>query len=101
MVTTSATSSLVTALGGGSGIDMAALASNLAEAQFAGRLSRIDSRSELLDRQISKASALKNQISQLAASIGERVRTGDLSSQPSIANGAVAAVSKGVANGSG
>ena len=101
MVTTSATSSIVTALGGGSGIDMGALASNLAEAQFSGRLSRIDSRSELLDRQISKASALKNQVTQLAASIGERVRTGDLSSQPSIANGAVATVSKGLANGSG
>ena len=101
MVTTSATSSIVTALGGGSGIDMSALASNLAEAQFAGRLSRIDSRTELLDRQITKASTLKNQITQLAASIGERVRTGDLSIQPSIANGAVATVSKGVANGSG
>jgi len=101
MVTTSSTSSIVSALGGGSGIDMAALATNLAEAQFAGRLSRIDSRSELLDRQISKASALKNQVTQLATSIGERVRTGDLSSQPSIANGAVAVVSKGVANGTG
>lgn len=101
MVTTSATSSIVTALGGGSGIDMTALASNLAEAQFAGRLSRIDSRSELLDRQVSAASTLKNQLMQLAASIGDRVRTGDLSSQPAIANGAVASVSRGVAAGSG
>lgn len=80
---------------------MAALATNLAEAQFGGRLSRIDGRAELLDRQISAASALKNQIMQLAASIGERVRTGDLSTQPSIANGAVATVSRGVANGTG
>lgn len=101
MVTTSATSSIVTALGGGSGIDMAALAKNLAEAQFAGRLSRIDDRSELLDRQISTASTLKSQVVQLAASIGERVRTGDLSAQPTIANGAVATVSRGIANGSG
>lgn len=80
---------------------MAALATTLADAQFAGRLSRVDSRSELLDRQISIAAALKNQVSQLAGSIGERVRTGDLSSQPTIANGAVAAVSRGVATGSG
>jgi len=101
MVTTSATSSIVTALGGGSGIDMAALARNLAEAQFAGRLSRIDSRSELLERQISTASTLKNQVVQLAASIGERVRTGDLSSQPVITNSAVAAVSRGLVSGSG
>ena len=101
MVTTSATSSIVTALGGGSGIDMVALATNLAQAQFEGRLSRIDSRSELLDRQISTASTLKNQVVQLAASIGERVRNGDLSSQPAITNGAVASVSRGVASGSG
>ena len=101
MVTTSATSSIVTALGGGSGIDMAALARNLSEAQFAGRLARIDSSSELLERQISTASTLKNQVAQLAASIGDRVRTGDLSSQPIIANGAVASVSRGAVSGSG
>ena len=101
MVTTSATSSIVTTLGGGSGIDMAALAKNLSEAQFAGRLARIDSSTELLGRQISTASTLKNQVVQLAASIGDRVRTGDLSSQPIIANGAVASVSRGVASGRG
>ncbi len=101
MVTTSATSSIVTTLGGGSGIDMAALASNLAEAQFAGRLARIDSRSELLDRQISSAATLKSQIVQLTASIGNRVRTGDLSSQPGIANPGIAAVSRGLGSGSG
>lgn len=101
MVTTSSTSAIVATLGGGSGIDMAALATSLAEAQFAGRLSRIDSRSELLDRQISTAATLRNQVVQLAASIGERVRTGDLSTQPSIANAAVATVSRGVATGSG
>lgn len=101
MVSTTGTSSIVTTLGGGSGIDMAALATNLAQAQFAGRLSRIDSRGELLDRQISSASTLRNQVMQLAASIGERVRTGDLSSQPAIANGTVAAVSRGLGKGSG
>ncbi|GAA4779161.1 flagellar filament capping protein FliD [Novosphingobium ginsenosidimutans] len=101
MVTTSATSSIVTALGGGSGIDMAALARNLSEAQFSGRLARIDSSSELLERQISTASTLKNQVTQLATSIGDRVRTGDLSSQPIIANGAVASVSRGAVSGSG
>ena len=57
MVTTSATSSIVSALGGGSGIDMAALARNLSEAQFAGRLARIESSSELVERQISTASS--------------------------------------------
>lgn len=101
MVTTPATSSLVTALGGGSGIDMAALARNLAEAQFAGRTARIESRSGLLERQISTAATLKNQVVQFAASIGDRIRNGDISTQPSIANPAVAAVSRGVLSGSG
>ena len=47
MTTTSSTSSssttqsLVSALGGGSGIDMAALASNLAAAQFSARTDRL------------------------------------------------------------
>lgn len=88
--TSTATQSLVTALGGGSGIDMAALARNLATAQFAPRIDRLTSRSETLDRQISAASELKNMLSTLATSLGERVRQGDLSPQPQIANPAVA-----------
>ena len=85
-----ATQSLVTALGGGSGIDMTALATNLANAQFASRIDRLTSRSEKLDRQISAASDLKSMLFSLATSLGDRVREGDLSPQPQIANGAVA-----------
>lgn len=101
MTTTSATQSIVAALGGGSGIDFAALATNLAQAQFAARIDRIANRSEVLDRQISAASTLRSQLSQLAASVGERVRSGDISAQPQIANGAVASVSRGIVSGSG
>lgn len=90
MTTSSITTSLVTALGGGSGIDMTALANNLAEAQFAARLERLAARSETLDRQISTASNLKSMMLSLAGSLGERVRTGDLSSQPEVANASVA-----------
>lgn len=89
-ITSSATASLVTALGGGSGIDMTALASNLAEAQFAGRVGRLATRSETLDRQISTASNLKSMLLGLATSLGERVRAGDLSSQPEVADASVA-----------
>lgn len=88
-----ATSQLVTALGGGSGIDMAALATNLASAQYASRIDRLAAKSELLDRQISAASNLKSMIYSLATSLGERVRAGDLSPQPQIANGSVAQAS--------
>ncbi len=82
--------SIVTALGGGSGIDMAALAQNLATAQFQMRSARLTIRAETLDRQISAASSLKSQMLQLASALGERVRTGDLSPQPSVGNSAVA-----------
>lgn len=93
MPITSATSSLVTALGGGSGIDMAALAANLATAQFASRTDRLTARSELIDRQISAASTIKSQLLQLTSALGERMRTGDLSPQPQVANTAVASAS--------
>jgi flagellar hook-associated protein 2 len=88
--TSSATSSLVTALGGGSGVDMGALAANLAVAQFAGKTDRLNTKSETLDKQISTASTLKSGLLSLASSLGDRVRTGDLSPQPQVANAAVA-----------
>lgn len=69
---------------------MAALATSLAQAQFAGRMERLTERSETLDRQISAASNLKNMIQSLATSLGERVRVGDLAPRPEVANGAVA-----------
>ncbi len=98
---TTATSNVITSLGAGSGIDFAALATNLAAAQFAARIDRNTSQADLADRQISAASTLKSSVLQLASSVGERVRTGDLSSQPQIANPAVATVSRGNASGSG
>lgn len=101
MTTTSATSSIVASLGGGSGIDMAGLATSLAEASFAGKIDRLTTKSDTLERQISAASNLKSMILQLASSVGDRVRSGDVSTQPSIANGAVATVSRGIASGSG
>lgn len=88
-----APTSLVTALGGGSGIDMVALASSLATAQFEARSTRLTQRAETLDRQISAASSLKGMLLNLSVSLGDRVRTGDLSPQPTLANPAVAKAS--------
>lgn len=96
--TTSATSSIIATLGAGSGIDFAAMATNLAQAQFAARSDRLTTQAETLERQISAASALKSSILQLASSVGDRVRNGDLSTQPTIANASVAAVSRGTAS---
>jgi len=91
--TSTATQSLITALGAGSGIDMAKLASDLATAQFAARTDRLAAKSELLDQQISTASNLKSMMLSLSTALGDRVRAGDLSPQPQIANSAVAQVS--------
>jgi flagellar hook-associated protein 2 len=91
-VAQNATAALLTSLGAGSGIDMTALATNLATAQFAAKTDRLSTQSDKLDKQISAASTLKSAISNLSTSLGDRVRTGDLSSQPLIANAAVAKV---------
>ena len=90
--------SIVTALGAGSGIDMTALAINLSRVQFEDRINRLSAKSEALDTKISTASALKSQISQLAAALGERVRDGDLAPTPAISNLAVASVTRAVAS---
>ncbi len=101
MVTSSVTSTIVSSLGGGSGIDMAALAQGLATAQFATRIDRNSAQADTVDKQISAASTLKAQLLQLSSAVGDRVRTGDLAALPQIANGAVAAVSRGSVSGSG
>jgi flagellar hook-associated protein 2 len=86
----STASSILTALTGSSGIDWNTLASNLAIAQFAGKTDRLTTRAETLDQQISDAAGLKGSLLALDSSLGDRVRSGDLSPQPSIANAAVA-----------
>lgn len=87
------TSSIISSLGAGSGIDMGALASQLAAAQFEMRSLRLAEKNDLLERQISAASTIKNTLGMLASALGDRVRVGDLSPQPSVANGAVASAS--------
>lgn len=91
--TTSVTQSLVSALGAGSGVDMAALATNLATAQFASRVDRLTTKSETLTAQISSASNIKSMLMNLSTSLGDMVRTGSLSPKPQVANPSVASAS--------
>ena len=86
-------SSIANSLGIGSGVDMVSLAEELARAQFEPRQQRLENKSEVLERQISTASTLRNLLSSFASALGDRVRTGDLSAQPGIANASVARVS--------
>lgn len=87
------TSSILSSLGGGSGVDMVGLAGDLAIARFAPQVGQLETRSETLEAKISAASTLKNQISTLASALGDRIRNGDLAPSATIANGAVAQVS--------
>ncbi|SFF76251.1 flagellar hook-associated protein 2 [Novosphingobium sp. CF614] len=84
------TTSLVTALGGGSGIDMAALANNLATAQFEARSARLTDKSETLTTKVSTASNIKSMLLSLDTSLGTLVRSGSLARTPSVANSSVA-----------
>lgn len=85
-------SSLVTRLGGGSGVDMVKLAADLAEARYAPQIAQLESRNEALEARISAASVLRGQLSQLASALGERIRTGDLAPAPQLSNPAIARV---------
>lgn len=86
--------SIISALGAGSGVDMASLTTSLVEAQFSVKLARLEKKGTELDTQISKASSIKNMVQSLASALGERVRMGDLSPAPTIANAQVATVSR-------
>lgn len=89
----SSTSSIVSRLGAGSGVDMVKLATDLAEARYATQIARLQARNEALEARVSAAAQLRGQFSELASALGERIRTGDLSPQPSIGNPGVATVS--------
>jgi len=88
----STASSILTALGGSNQVDWKTLATNLSVAQFAGQTDRLNTKSSTLDKQITDAGNIKSALLTLATSLGDRVRAGDLSPQPSLSNGSVAAL---------
>lgn len=82
---------------------MIQLANDLAEARFAAQVDRYTSRNEALEAQISAASELRSQLSQLASALGDRIRNGDLAPLAQLSNPAIADVrveSSGVPDGS-
>lgn len=86
-------SSIITALGAGSGIDFIQLANDLSEASFEPRRANLETRNETLAAQISSATLLRSSLNDLASALGDRVRNGDLSPRPSLGNPAIADVS--------
>ena len=89
METTSG-SSIISALGAGSGVDFIKLASDISAASFAAQRGQITARQEALTAQVSAAAQLRSAITGLSSALGERIRTGDLAPKGEIANTAVA-----------
>lgn len=88
--TPSATQNLVASLGSGSGIDMQALATNLANAQFASQIDRLKNKSDTLTTQVSSASNIKSMLLSFSTSLGDMVRNGSLSPQPQFSTSGIA-----------
>lgn len=86
-------SSIISALGAGSGIDFIALANNIADTSFAFQRETVEARREALEAQISAASQLRGSITSLASALGDRIRNGDLAPRGEFGNPAVARAS--------
>lgn len=85
-------SSIISALGAGSGINFTTLANDLSAASFAGQRQAITDRNAALEARISAAASLRGMVTALAASVGNRVRAGDLSPRATLGNPALANV---------
>lgn len=86
-------SSIISALGAGSGIDFIKLADDIAAASFAAQRGQITTRRTALEAQVSAAAQLRNSITSLASALGDRIRNGDLAPRAELGNPAVARVS--------
>jgi len=99
MTTTSSTSSsattgssLLTALGAGSGIDTAALVSNLVSASFSGKDSVLAAKEKLHTAQISALGTLRNGITGFTSALQNLMKGGTLQLQPSTSNSSIVTV---------
>lgn len=86
-------SSIISALGAGSGVDFIKLASDISAASFAVQRQSVETRRTTLEAQVSAAAQLRNAVTGLASALGERIRSGDLAPKPQLGNPAVAKVS--------
>lgn len=86
-------SSIISALGAGSGVNFIQLASDISAASFAVQRDAIAARRTALEAQISAAGQLRASVNGLAAALGDRIRNGDLAPRGTLGNAAVAQVS--------
>jgi flagellar hook-associated protein 2 len=92
-MTTNAGSSIISALGAGSGVNFTQLAQDISAASFAAQRNQITARQTALEAQISAAGQLRGAVTGLASALGDRIRNGDLAPRPELGNAAVARVS--------
>ena len=85
-------SSIISALGVGSGVDFGTLASDLSAATFAAQRQRATADNAALEARISAASNLRRLVTSLASAFGDRLRTGELAPRATLSNPAVATV---------
>lgn len=86
-------SSIISALGAGSGINFSQLATDISEATYSFQLENLQSRNDALQAQISQASILRSSLTGLSSALGDRIRNGDVSPSATIGNAGVASVS--------
>lgn len=91
-MTTTSGSSIISALGAGSGVDFIKLAQDISAASFAAQRDQITARQTALTAQVSAAAQLRGALTDLSAALGNRIRTGDLAPKAELANPAVAKV---------
>jgi len=88
--TSSIGSQLLTSLGVGTGVDMTAMAGNIATAQYATQTDAVNTRLSNVALQISQASQLKSDLLTLSSSLSSLVDSGNLLPSPSVTNSTVA-----------
>ncbi|WP_445191213.1 flagellar filament capping protein FliD [Sphingomonas sp. Tas61C01] len=88
-VVTSATQSLLTSLGTGSGVDTASLVTSLVQAQFANRSAALTTKSDALTAQITGAASLKSAMTSFNTALDTLVKGGTLATQPLSSSSAI------------
>lgn len=83
-------SQLLTAMGVGTGIDMTAMATNIATAQYATQTDAVNNQLSNVALQISQASQLKSDLLSLTSSFSTLVDSGNLLPAPTVTNSSVA-----------
>lgn len=88
-----ATTSITSALGAGSGVDIKALVASLVDAQFANKTKQLTAKSDALTKQISGVSTLKSGISGFAGALAALAKGGTLATAPTSSNSGILKVS--------